>query len=266
MDGLDAERERPLSVAVVATDEASLSSVASLQHLLMERWGDAGGWTLVADHSRGSDVLILMGQKGGAAEAIRQWATASGGEARPSTGGGTGERLLVSAIDGLRFADLRASAGPGPVCCRATVGGGALAEAGLLLATVEPEAPEERRDLCLDLLRCFGDVELVSEETFEVAEALISAMPHLLCEVLLGMELGAVETGLPSHIARPLLRQTLLVTSLLLERDPVSPAELKDQVASPGGTTIAGLAVLEDGAVRGALLRALEEVALVRGK
>jgi pyrroline-5-carboxylate reductase len=83
----------------------------------------------------------------------------------------------------------------------------------------------------------------------------------LLAVALGGIEEGAVEAGLPRDTARGFVRQTALGTGLLLERHQGSPADLKDQVASPGGTTIAGLAVLEDQAVRGAFIRAVETAA-----
>ena len=53
-----------------------------------------------------------------------------------------------------------------------------------------------------------------------------------------------------------------LTTALLLRDHAGSPADLKDQVASPGGTTIAALASLEDAAVRGAYIRAVQRTAV----
>jgi pyrroline-5-carboxylate reductase len=76
-----------------------------------------------------------------------------------------------------------------------------------------------------------------------------------------GVEEGAVDSGLPRQIARAFARQALLGTAALLEDGYQSPAVLKDRVASPGGTTIAGLAALEDQGVRGALMRAAKQAA-----
>jgi pyrroline-5-carboxylate reductase len=75
-----------------------------------------------------------------------------------------------------------------------------------------------------------------------------------------GIEKGAVEAGLPPEKARSFSRQALLGSALLMEDVTEPPAVLKDRVASPGGTTIAGLAVLEDQGVRGTLIRAVERV------
>lgn len=80
--------------------------------------------------------------------------------------------------------------------------------------------------------------------------------------MLQGVEEGAVETGLSIEMARAFARQALVgATSLLLDTS-VSPASLKDRVASPGGTTIMGIAALEGQAVRGMLLRTVRESAL----
>ena len=77
-----------------------------------------------------------------------------------------------------------------------------------------------------------------------------------------GLEEGAVSEGLPRETARAFAHQTALATALLLREHPGSPADLKDQVASPGGTTIAALATLEDAGVRGAFIRAVQRSAV----
>lgn len=63
--------------------------------------------------------------------------------------------------------------------------------------------------------------------------------------------------GMSRDTARTFLRQTALAAALLLQRHPGSAADLKDQVSSPGGTTITGLTVLEEKGVRGAFMQAV---------
>jgi pyrroline-5-carboxylate reductase len=87
-----------------------------------------------------------------------------------------------------------------------------------------------------------------------------SAVNGSLTVALQGVEEGAVEAGLSSERACAFARQALLGSALLMEDVAESPAALKDRVASPGGTTIAGLAALEDRGARGALIRAVEQV------
>ena len=94
---------------------------------------------------------------------------------------------------------------------------------------------------------------MVSREP-QIASAAIGS----LAVALEGVEEGAVRAGLPREIARGFARHALLGTAALMESGTESPADLKDRVASPGGTTIAGLAVIEDGGVRGAFIRAVQ--------
>jgi pyrroline-5-carboxylate reductase len=98
-----------------------------------------------------------------------------------------------------------------------------------------------------------------AQDMNQVADAVVEATIGYLTVALQGIEDGAVEAGLPPETARAFVTQTLLTTARLLQEHPGSPADLKDQVASPGGTTISGLAVLEAQAVRGALMAAMRD-------
>jgi pyrroline-5-carboxylate reductase len=68
---------------------------------------------------------------------------------------------------------------------------------------------------------------------------------------------GGVAAGLPRAVASKLALQTVLGTAKLIQESGLHPAELKDRVTSPGGTTIAGLTQLEKGGFRSALIEAV---------
>ena len=68
---------------------------------------------------------------------------------------------------------------------------------------------------------------------------------------------GGVASGLPRAIAYQLALQTVLGTAQLLKETSLHPAELKDRVTSPGGTTIAGVATMEKMGVRSAMIEAV---------
>jgi pyrroline-5-carboxylate reductase len=69
---------------------------------------------------------------------------------------------------------------------------------------------------------------------------------------------GGVLSGLPRVVAQLLAAQTVAGAARMVLEEGQHPALLKDRVASPGGTTIAGLARLEEGKMRAALIDAVE--------
>lgn len=99
---------------------------------------------------------------------------------------------------------------------------------------------------------------------FEVQESLLDAVTglsgsgpaygYLMIEALSD---GGVRAGLPRHIATQLAAQTMLGAARMVLETGEHPGALKDAVASPGGTTIAGLHALESGGLRGTLMDAV---------
>ena len=102
---------------------------------------------------------------------------------------------------------------------------------------------------CADLLAPLGAVVPLPEVLFPAATALAGSGPGLVAVVAEGLEEGAVAAGLTRAQAREMVGAVLAGTAALLA-DGTDPALLRQRVSSPAGTTIAGVAVLERGAVR----------------
>ncbi len=81
--------------------------------------------------------------------------------------------------------------------------------------------------------------------------------PAYICLVIEAMADGGVQAGLPRPLALQLATQTVLGTAKMIGETKRHPGELKDAVASPGGTTIAAISVLEQNGLRGALIQAV---------
>jgi pyrroline-5-carboxylate reductase len=168
-------------------------------------------------------------------------------------------KTVISSAAGITLEQIRAAAGPEPFVFRLMPNLGVELGQGVLAFSTERGTPDEVIDAVQVLFESLGVVEVLSEEMFDAVTAVSGSSIAFLALALEGMEDGAVRVGMPRGTARTFVRQTALATALLLQRYPGSAADIKDQVSSPGGTTIAGLAILEDRGVRGAFLRAIEE-------
>jgi pyrroline-5-carboxylate reductase len=107
------------------------------------------------------------------------------------------------------------------------------------------------------LLTAVGSVHDVEEHLLDAVTGLSGSGPGFVALLTEALADGGVKAGLPRGLAQALAIQTVAGTAALIEQTGEHPAQIKDRVASPGGTTIAGLAVLEQRAVRGALIDAV---------
>jgi pyrroline-5-carboxylate reductase len=169
---------------------------------------------------------------------------------------------IVSTCPVVSLRAMRSLTGEAPALFRAIVSPGTEPGEGAVALAAEPETPADVSERVKGSLASIGAVEMVSEDALDAVAALVLGGAAFMCAALEGMEEGAVREGLPRETARPFVHQTALATALLLRDHLGSPADLKDQVASPGGTTIAALASLEDAGVRGAFLRAVQRSAV----
>jgi pyrroline-5-carboxylate reductase len=122
---------------------------------------------------------------------------------------------------------------------------------GITAAVADARVTPEQRQAADALLSAVGRVEWLTDETLMDGVTAVSgsgpAYVFYLAECLEKAGLGA---GLPGDLAKRLARATIEGAGALLTRQPdVSPAELRESVTSPGGTTAAALAILrgEDG-------------------
>jgi pyrroline-5-carboxylate reductase len=103
---------------------------------------------------------------------------------------------------------------------------------------------------------------VVDEKLMDAVTALSGSGPAFVAVFLEALADGGVKMGLSRALALEMAAQTLLGTARLCQEQNLHPTLLKDQVASPGGTTIAGLHALEVGGFRGVVMDAIEAAAL----
>ncbi len=117
------------------------------------------------------------------------------------------------------------------------------------------EVPGDIKEKINQLFHGLGLLVWLTEEKLEGLSALAGSGPAFIYVIIEAMIDSGVFLGFPPHEAKELVLKTLEGSIKLLRETGASPAELKLKVASPGGTTISGLKALEEGGVRGALMR-----------
>ena len=240
------------AVRAVVGSGASAARLAA-QHGLAVSTDPAEAWQ--------APVLLLAVKPqllAAAAEAARGSAPAGAAPATPAgSGPGAGDQpLLISVLAGVTLARLQALF-PGHRIVRAVPNTPALVRQGLTgLAWGEGIAPEQQLWV-RQLFAQVGEVLDLPESQLDAVLALTSSGPAYVALVAEAMADGAVAAGLPRALALRLAHRTLAGTAALLQEQELHPAQLKDMVASPGGTTIAGLRQLERAGVRSALIEAV---------
>lgn len=121
-----------------------------------------------------------------------------------------------------------------------------------------PHATTQDLQLVEQLLGAVGKAFQVEEKMLDAVTGLSGSGPAFVYVMIEALSDGGVRMGLPRNIASALAAQTVLGAATMVLATGEHPAVLKDRVASPGGTTIAGLQALESGGVRGALIAAVE--------
>lgn len=118
--------------------------------------------------------------------------------------------------------------------------------------------PREQAEMVLDLMKSVGVCFELEERLLDVVTGLSGSGPAYVFVILDGLIEGAVRQGLPRSVARELAIQTVAGAATMMAQTKAHPAELRDRVTSPGGTTAAGLFELESMQIRAAMMRAVE--------
>ena len=117
---------------------------------------------------------------------------------------------------------------------------------------------EQELSQVLCLLQAFGTASVVPERLMDVVVGISGSSPAYVFMFIEAMADAAVADGMPRADAYEFAAQAVLGSARMVLESGLHPGQLKDMVCSPGGTTIEGLAALEECGFRGAIIKACD--------
>ncbi len=164
--------------------------------------------------------------------------------------------LLISVLAGITLKSLK-KAFPSHTCVRAVPNTPSLVGQGLTALAWDEEITLDQKKVVRKIFKPISEIYELEEQKLDSFLALTSSGPAYIALVVEAMADGAVAAGLPRNLSNQLANKTLSGTAHLLREKSLHPAELKDMVASPAGTTISALRHLEFAGLRSALIEAV---------
>ena len=129
---------------------------------------------------------------------------------------------------------------------------------GMTVWYATPETTDEQRAQASALLRALGrELEVDDEKMVAMATAVSGTGPTYVFLVMEALIDAAVHLGFPRHVAHDLVIETLEGSTVFAKQSGLHPAELRNMVTSPGGTSAAALHELESGRLRTVLSEAV---------
>jgi pyrroline-5-carboxylate reductase len=172
-------------------------------------------------------------------------------------GAGSSKPLFVSIAAGISMKQLQVGLGSDRRVIRVMPNTPCLVGAGAIGWAAGEHATAKDVELVQTLLSSVGLAYQVPEKLLDAVTGLSGSGPAYVYLMIEALSDGGVKAGLSREMAMQLAAQTVLGAAKMVLDTKLHPGVLKDRVTSPAGTTIAGLAVLEQRGVRSAFLDAV---------
>ncbi len=174
----------------------------------------------------------------------------------------TKSQLVLSLVAGIPLATLSAELPKETPVVRVMPNTPCLIGQGVSAYTLGKYCGETDRQLVHQILSTVGSAYEVTEPELDAVTGLSGSGPAYVYTILESLAEGGVQMGLSTELAAKLAAETVAGAAGMVISTQKSPAELRDQVTSPGGTTVAGLAALEKAGIRAALHGAVQAATL----
>ncbi|CAI5983317.1 unnamed protein product [Closterium sp. NIES-64] len=169
----------------------------------------------------------------------------------------TSTHLVVSIAAGVTIANLQQWAGDEAKIVRVMPNTPCLVGQTAAAMSLGGKATAEDAALVQRMFEAVGKIQQVEEKLLDAVTGLSGSGPAYVFMAIEALADGGVAAGLPRDVALSLAAQTVYGSAKMVLETGKHPGQLKDSVASPGGTTIAGIYALEKGGFRATLMNAV---------
>lgn len=167
--------------------------------------------------------------------------------------------LVISVLAGVSIAAIESAAGVSLAVARVMPNTSAAIGKSATALAVNEQVTDEQKKLVKDLFNTIGLTATVEESQLDAVTGLSGSGPAYIYYLVEAMEQSAAEIGLEKQTAKQLIIQTLLGAAEMLIKSDKEPSQLRFEVTSPGGTTEAGIRILEKHEVQSAFISCIKE-------
>lgn len=168
------------------------------------------------------------------------------------------DTVIVSIAAGQSLEKLRSAFDGGVKLVRVMPNTPALVGEGMAAIALDGEVSEADAQPVIDIFNSAGKAQIVPESLMDTVTAVSGSSPAYVFMFIEAMADAAVQGGMPRDMAYTFAAQSVLGSAKMVLETGKHPAELKDMVCSPGGTTIDAVAVLEEKGMRSAVMGAMK--------
>lgn len=134
---------------------------------------------------------------------------------------------------------------------------------GCAVVSYSADVSKEQKPLVNELISQVGKYVELPEKNMDAATALVGSGPAFVLLMLESLMESGLKLGIPLQESKECVMKVLEGTVKMVEKSGAHPSVLKHQVCTPGGTTIAGLCVMEEKGVKSGIINGVEEAARV---
>ncbi|MBT9775444.1 pyrroline-5-carboxylate reductase [Clostridium sp. MCC353] len=169
------------------------------------------------------------------------------------------KHVIISIAPGISIEQLKRKLGVEKRIVRAMPNTPALLGEGMTGVCYDPALfDEEEKETISTFFQSFGKMKIVEERLINAVVCVSGSSPAYVYMFIEALADSAVKYGLPRDAAYEMAAQTLIGSARMVLETGEHPGLLKDRVCSPGGTTIAGVAALEEYGFRNAVMKATD--------